>query len=419
MASIFFSWQADTPNRVGRSFLRPILEEVCAEISADAAVDEAVRVDSDTQGVAGQPPIAETILKKIDQSAVFVADMTFTGARSDGRLTPNPNVLIEYGWALKSLGHSRVICVMNTACGEPSRESLPFDLAHLRWPIGFHLAEDASPEAKVKEKKKLTKILGEAIRASLNTITPSQSKSSLEFKEILTRDTPGRFRGTGEAIGFEEGRFGGQTREVFLSEGAAMWLRIMPSVDPGKHWTTRELKEKSSSHLLPLIHPPGGYSYLRASDGIAMYWAGARERSTSQPNALLANSLAFAFRSGEIWSIDTQLLTNAPDRLFVVEMERDFTEGADNYRRFLQELGVVPPYRWKAGIVGAQGRRLVYPARPGRQWIEPGLGPLCATDLIEGEGLLVEHESTTSALLSLFAKVFEECDIERPDYLPQ
>ena len=95
MPTIFFSWQADIPNRVGRSFLRPILEEVCTEISSDAAIDVAIRVDSDTQGVAGQPPIAETILSKIDKSAVFVADMTFTGARRDERPTPNPNVLIE------------------------------------------------------------------------------------------------------------------------------------------------------------------------------------------------------------------------------------------------------------------------------------------------------------------------------------
>src|SRR5258708_6997668 len=103
--TIFFSWQADTPNNCGRTFLKNVLEEVCAAITADTELDEALRdveVDTDTKGVAGQPPIAETIFRKIDSAGVFIADMTFTGTRLDGRPTPNPNVLIEYGWALKS-----------------------------------------------------------------------------------------------------------------------------------------------------------------------------------------------------------------------------------------------------------------------------------------------------------------------------
>jgi Molybdopterin-binding domain of aldehyde dehydrogenase len=49
----------------------------------------------------------ETIFRKIDKAAAFVPDLTLVSERRDGRPTPNPNVLIEYGWALKSLGHGR------------------------------------------------------------------------------------------------------------------------------------------------------------------------------------------------------------------------------------------------------------------------------------------------------------------------
>lgn len=135
---IFFSWQADTPTNVGRNFLKNILENVCKELASDATIDESLRdmeVDSDTQGMAGHPPIVDTIFKKIDAATVFVADMTFVGKRFDSRPTPNPNVLIEYGRALKGLSHERVICVMNTAYGEPSETSLPFNLRHVTWPI--------------------------------------------------------------------------------------------------------------------------------------------------------------------------------------------------------------------------------------------------------------------------------------------
>ena len=119
--TVFFSWQADTPNKCGRTFLKDALDEACKGIAADTTLDEALRdiaIDSDTQGVAGQPPIAETIFNKIDAAAVFVADMTFTNKREDNRRAPNPNVLIEYGWALKSLAFNRVISIMNTAYGD-------------------------------------------------------------------------------------------------------------------------------------------------------------------------------------------------------------------------------------------------------------------------------------------------------------
>ena len=178
-ATVFFSWQRDTPTSVGRNFLRNALEEACKNIADDTTVDEAHReleVDSDTQGVAGQPPIVETILKKIDAAKVFVADMTFVARRSDGRPSPNPNVLIEYGWALNSLKYQRIVCVMNAAFGKPFHETLPFDLQHVRWPLCYELAEEAAPEMRSEQKKALVAELTRAIRACLNSLRPSAPK---------------------------------------------------------------------------------------------------------------------------------------------------------------------------------------------------------------------------------------------------
>jgi len=87
-ATVFFSWQADTPTGTGRNFLHKALEDACATITSDAAVDEAhreLKVDSDTQGVAGHPPIIDTIFKKIDGARVFVADMTLVAKRPGRR----------------------------------------------------------------------------------------------------------------------------------------------------------------------------------------------------------------------------------------------------------------------------------------------------------------------------------------------
>jgi len=208
--TVFFSWQADTPTRVGRNFLKGVLDEVCKGIASDTTVAEALRdlaVDSDTQGVAGQPPIVETIFKKIDASGVFVADMTLVGKRLGGSSAPNPNVLIEYGWALRSLKHERVICVMNTAFGEPTIESLPFDLRHVRWPIQYELPDDAVADVKAREKRKLVNCLTEAIRASLATVPSPAIEPPTKFQEMEPKDGRARFRNSGEALGFEDDRF--------------------------------------------------------------------------------------------------------------------------------------------------------------------------------------------------------------------
>lgn len=424
---IFFSWQSDTQNRVGRTFLKEILEEVCAGIASDTTLDEAVRdvaVDSDTQGVAGKPPVAMTIFNKIDKSAVFVADMTFTGKRAKKKgPMPNPNVLIEYGWALKALGHERVIDVMNIAYGKPSRENLPFDLAYLRWPITYDLPEEASNEIKAEEKRKLLKIFNEAIRASLATKPLPIVEAIRKFPEAQAKDGPARFRSVGEALGFEDETYRETSKEVFLSSGPAMWLRLMPSVDLGKKWTTGELKAqamKGNIRLLPLIRSSGsGYSLLRAEDGEAYYRGGSvTGDQPASTNTIKTDSVAFAFRSGEVWSIETALLAYAKDKIYYTDLEKVFTESAQNYREFLKQLGIDPPLHWKAGLVGVRARHLGYQPQPGYAWSGPG--PICAADIIEAEGIIESNEqSSMAALMPFFEKIFEECGITRPDYLPQ
>jgi len=416
---IFFSWQTETPNAIGRNFLRQVLDEVCEELATEGDLEEAVRdpkIDSDTQGVAGQPPIAETIFKKIDNSAVVIADMTLTGKRRDGRPSPNPNVLLEYGWALKSLGHSRVISVMNTTFGEPSSENLPFDLAHLRWPMQYKLPEGAAADIKKAERKKLKLSLREAIQASLATVPPLTVETQRAFPGAPAKNGQARFRGPDEALGYDEDLLSGANHEVFLADGAAMWIRLMPATVPTKQWKVNELKAASSStsNLTPLVMPAGGYSYVRASDGYGMYRVshradGQRERQT--------NSIAFAFRTSEVWSVDTMLLAY-DDRLPYSAIEAALVEALDKYNRFQLALGALGPFRWKAGLVGIKGRYLVYPLAPGfRPFYERG--HICVADEIECEGVLGPDMSALQALLPFSERIFEECGLERPDYLPK
>jgi hypothetical protein len=358
--TVFFSWQVDTPSKVGRGFLKDVLEEACKKLANETGITEAHRdlsVDSDTQGIAGQPPIVETIFKKIDVTGVFVADMTFTGTRIDKRPTPNPNVLIEYGWALKSLSHQRVICVMNDAYGKPSHESLPFDLGHVRWPIAYSLHEDATPETRKAEKQKLVSVLTSAIKASLETIPATPIEVLPSFPLAHAKNGPARFRGPNEALGFEyENMRGEKQKEIFLSHHpSAMWLRVMPMYDTGKRYPPHVVKEHISKggqmNLTPIDNGAGGYGNFRAFDGTGIYRGKIQDKGATR---IETGSVAFVFNTGEIWGVDTERLMYTGDTLEF--LEDIFADNLWGYSNFLQILGIKPPFKWIAGITGVKGR---------------------------------------------------------------
>jgi hypothetical protein len=173
--TLFFSWQSDTPPDVGSELIEEALRSAITALAEDAKIEKAIRdeglmLDRDTQGVPGVPPIVDTIFDKIDHATIFVPDLTFVGNRIDGRPTPNPNVLVEYGWALKALGHTRIVPVMNVAFGEPTPATMPFDMRHLRNPkCTYNLPAGASDEQRRDELGRLAHSLAAEIGAVLRS----------------------------------------------------------------------------------------------------------------------------------------------------------------------------------------------------------------------------------------------------------
>jgi hypothetical protein len=190
-----------------------------------------------------------------------------------------------------------------------------------------------------------------------------------------------------------------------------MLLRLMPTVDPGKKWPTHELKQQARPgqgiYLLPFTDYP--LFDLRAEDGMGIC-------SLENQDERATISLAFAFETGEVWSIDTRLLAADTVRLFTGEIERLFTNRLQAYARFLGGLGLAPPYRWIAGLEGVKGRRLQIP--PPQRQMQIGLGPECLSDTIFEEGTYDGTEIATGALTSFFTAIFDKCGIRRPDHLP-
>jgi hypothetical protein len=79
--TVFYSWQSDTPSNLNRSFIEKSIHEALERLKSGAELEIALRdatleLDKDTKGIGGSPPIADTIFRKIEECAVFVADLT-------------------------------------------------------------------------------------------------------------------------------------------------------------------------------------------------------------------------------------------------------------------------------------------------------------------------------------------------------
>lgn len=151
--TVFYSWQSDIRAAANRTLIEAALEAAVAELRSDAAINVQPVVDRDTMAKAGSPDIGATILEKIETCGAFVADVTIINSGSGERPTPNPNVLIELGYALKAVGASRMILVQNVAFGGP--EDLPFDLRQKRV-LTYESAEDAPNRSAERAKLKTT-----------------------------------------------------------------------------------------------------------------------------------------------------------------------------------------------------------------------------------------------------------------------
>ena len=123
---IFYSWQSDLPSAGNHYLIRDALRGAIKRISRDDT-ELTMRVDHDTLGVSGSPDIKQVIFDKIDQCTVFVCDVSIINQNEhDSRKTPNPNVLIEMGYAAAKLGWGRVVLVFNEHYGK--LEDSPFDI---------------------------------------------------------------------------------------------------------------------------------------------------------------------------------------------------------------------------------------------------------------------------------------------------
>jgi hypothetical protein len=184
---VFYSWQSDLSNGTNRTLIENALKEAAIEITNDESIDVEPVIDRDTQGSAGAVDIASTIFGKIDVADIFVADISIV-INSRKRSTPNPNVLIELGYALKALSHERLVLVFNEASGK--KEKLPFDLKTRKILI-YNCPDSLTDRSEVK--KGLVRDLKSALVTGFKHVSASNKQTpTSSIIDIIKSNAPSK-----------------------------------------------------------------------------------------------------------------------------------------------------------------------------------------------------------------------------------
>lgn len=157
--TIFFSWQSDLNLKNNKNFIEECIKAAIKEFNSENNHLMDFTLDKDTTGEPGNPEIINIILNKIDNSKLFICDLSIINEDYHGRKTPNPNVIFELGYAIKSLGWEKIICISNQESGLP--EDMPFDIKHRR-----NLVYNLNTKDRANEKRKIV----DAIKSNINIL---------------------------------------------------------------------------------------------------------------------------------------------------------------------------------------------------------------------------------------------------------
>jgi hypothetical protein len=304
---VFWAWQYDLPGKISRHFIRKALELSIAQINQEQDIEEpdegfqtgVMYLDYGRQGLKGSPDLAIKILEKIENTGVFVGDVTpvgkgapYTndeGVHSDGKLLMNPNVAIELGYALRTLTTENVLMVMNSHYGK--RSDLPFDLGHKGGPILYNLAPDANNADIEREKKRLVATLRDALLEYV-------PKPVIEpFAEMKPKIGKGIYFDDGEILGANQNDL--DKTKYAMPFRPVMWLRVIP---------TKKLDlPLSVQMLLQTVGAFGGFG-TPVSGGLVRQNAYGVACLIPDGNTANIDAISQYSRDGEIWGINAAIL---------------------------------------------------------------------------------------------------------------
>lgn len=121
--TIFYSWQMSTSAAENKHRISDCLKNAIDKLKNDGFN---VVIDEDSRNTTREESIDYIILKKIPNCDFFVGDITPVAKDDKGKPIPNPNVMLELGYAAKAIGWARCLLVWNTKYGDLNQA--PFDI---------------------------------------------------------------------------------------------------------------------------------------------------------------------------------------------------------------------------------------------------------------------------------------------------
>ncbi len=440
--TVFYAWQMDRLPRLNRWFiqdaLKAAIKQLKKELSADDAdvklepaqpvdenedqtdpeadpADEKIVLQVGAVGVGGAQLIAETILDRIAQCDVFVADLSFVGevTTADGRkkLVPNPNVLIESGAAARTgRGWDRVVLVLNTAFG--AVDQLPFDLKHRVCHIQYELS-NTNHNDRTNKKNQLTKDLVSQIR-QIYQVEKSRQQAAQEQTTVNTANE-GLLRATKVRDDFERS-LGENKFYNFKAQCCILAVTLTP-LRPQK--TELNLSRIDESILRGYIQPIGHFDgqtrhrmksvTCEAGSSVPISFV----ELTSARSLLACYNLKYGqddvtIRVPHVPKVD-------PSKPYILSMENYQSHLISGVQRFLKglvKLDIVGPWVFSLSLLKARNCQMVLVDR-----IEhPPSDTICELDDIRTENLILpsdlnlkDQEAVTMAMSQSLRELWRAC----------
>lgn len=293
-----------------------------------------------------------------------------------------------------------------------AREGLGLTQAELATAIGYERSAFAKIESGDAAPRRVVEL---AVRYLVD-----RRPKGAEFEVKHPRSS--RFRPPGTAIGINESGFpGGASVEVRLTEGSAVWLRLLPRLDPGRRWSIVELKKAATQGGFPLVQLIDGYpdlGFVRGVDGFGVFAVGDDRSKTT--------AVSYIFETGEIWSVDTYIIDavkraaqeqQPSARPGIPYLEDRFKAAIYSFRILLVKLGLPPQFQWIAGVEGIKDCGVYFPAPTGHYFPVPVPRGPSLVEAVSETGAFDDTDTPATALKPFFKKMFNSFATERPEYL--
>lgn len=346
---VFWSWQNDYKPESNRHFIRSALDEAVKQAGEELGLESAERpeLDHDTKNTPGMADITNTILKKINESAVFVADLTPIGETNGGKALPNPNVMIELGWALKSLGPDRIIAVMNTHSGY-TPDDLPFDIRHRR-AMTYELAPSESKADRAKIRKRLTTELTEALKTNLGRYVEELAEAASYEAVPAKEGDPSVWASYGGEVDFVDTM--DISRRVAAVDGPRGYIRIIPAGWKAKIPSVSQIQNaKDGQEVWPMAEGSSGGDYGPCEEGFVRFWHTGNDET--------ANISMWFDETGEFWITHGTAIAAWKDGKKLLRIDSLLRGWRNNLRsamKVLDQHGALAARRVEAGLIDVKG----------------------------------------------------------------